>query len=235
MKSGLYACAGASATASAAACAKRFDDPITNESNVYLALKPPLSGRLGINRWTGAATPALVSAAGARVSTWSSISRPAPVTSRTAAAISSRKCPSIQLRVKSFGTARTKRSSSRATPPVCANQVPYVVSLRALLSRPETSLHKLSAVSSICPSTPVASSSLVNRRRRAYQRPESRQTSGICRYLQSAHNPSTCVESDGGNSAEAHRWAASPCGKRGGRSSVRSRLYCALGPPQKGD
>ena len=35
MKSGLYACAGASATASAAACANRFDEPITNESNVY--------------------------------------------------------------------------------------------------------------------------------------------------------------------------------------------------------
>ena len=45
MKSGLYACAGASATASAAAWAKRFDEPITNESKVYFVLKPPLSGR----------------------------------------------------------------------------------------------------------------------------------------------------------------------------------------------
>jgi hypothetical protein len=38
MKSGLYACAGASATASAAACAKRFDEPITKRSNVYFGL-----------------------------------------------------------------------------------------------------------------------------------------------------------------------------------------------------
>ena len=45
MNSGLYACAGASATASAAACAKRLDEPMTKESNVYFALKPPLSGR----------------------------------------------------------------------------------------------------------------------------------------------------------------------------------------------
>ena len=45
MKSGLYACAGASATASAAAWAKRFDEPITKESKVYFVLKPPLSGR----------------------------------------------------------------------------------------------------------------------------------------------------------------------------------------------
>src|SRR3954453_4214045 len=50
MKSGLYACAGASATASAAAWAKRFEEPITNESNVYFALKPPLSGR-GDSGW----------------------------------------------------------------------------------------------------------------------------------------------------------------------------------------
>src|SRR5205823_3358865 len=40
MKRGLYACAGASATASAAAWAKRFDEPITNESNVYFGLTP---------------------------------------------------------------------------------------------------------------------------------------------------------------------------------------------------
>ena len=45
MKSGLYACAGASATASAAAWAKRFDDPITKESNVYFGLIPAISLR----------------------------------------------------------------------------------------------------------------------------------------------------------------------------------------------
>jgi hypothetical protein len=54
MKSGLYACAGASATASAAAWANRFDDPMTKESKVYLALNPPLSGRCGTSRSTGA-------------------------------------------------------------------------------------------------------------------------------------------------------------------------------------
>ena len=35
MKSGLYAFAGDSATAKAAACAKRLDEPMTNVSNVY--------------------------------------------------------------------------------------------------------------------------------------------------------------------------------------------------------
>ena len=45
MKSGLYACAGASAIASAAACANRFDEPITNESNVYFGLIAAPSGR----------------------------------------------------------------------------------------------------------------------------------------------------------------------------------------------
>ena len=52
MKSGLYACAGASATASAAACAKRLDEPMTKESKVYFVLKPPLSGLLGWIRST---------------------------------------------------------------------------------------------------------------------------------------------------------------------------------------
>ena len=40
MKSGLYDCAGDSATASAAAWAKRLLAPITNTSNVYLGLMP---------------------------------------------------------------------------------------------------------------------------------------------------------------------------------------------------
>ena len=39
MKSGLYAFAGASATATAAACANRLLDPMTNESNWYLGLR----------------------------------------------------------------------------------------------------------------------------------------------------------------------------------------------------
>src|SRR3954465_5532176 len=44
MNSGLYAWAGASATASAAACAKRFDDPITKESKVYFGFQPTPAG-----------------------------------------------------------------------------------------------------------------------------------------------------------------------------------------------
>ena len=47
MKSGLYACAGASATASAAAWAKRFDEPITNRSNVYFGFSPDSLIRCG--------------------------------------------------------------------------------------------------------------------------------------------------------------------------------------------
>ena len=56
MKSGLYACAGASAIASAAAWAKRFDEPMTNESKEYfgLMLADPSArgddGRLGPRR-----------------------------------------------------------------------------------------------------------------------------------------------------------------------------------------
>src|SRR5262247_2713915 len=39
MKSGLYALAGDSATATAAACANRFDEPMTNVSKVYFGLR----------------------------------------------------------------------------------------------------------------------------------------------------------------------------------------------------
>ena len=38
MNSGLYALAGASATATAAACANRLLEPMTNVSKVYLGL-----------------------------------------------------------------------------------------------------------------------------------------------------------------------------------------------------
>src|SRR5947207_2692056 len=38
MNSGLYALAGDSATATEAACANRFDEPMTNVSNVYFGL-----------------------------------------------------------------------------------------------------------------------------------------------------------------------------------------------------
>src|SRR6476646_945162 len=152
MKSGLYACAGASATASAAACAKRFDEPITNRSNVYFgfipeSMEPAAPCRLGASSGMGAS-------AGVRSVTESATRRSWPVTSRTAAPISPRKWPSIHSRVKSFGTPRTKASSESSAPSASANHVRYVVSLRAPLSRPATSFHRLSAVSSIGRSTP---------------------------------------------------------------------------------
>src|SRR6266576_1667540 len=159
MKSGLYACAGASATARAAACAKRFDEPITNRSNVYLGFMPastdPEPACLGIASaavGTGAAT-------GIRSVTESAPRRSWPVTSRTAAPIRNRKWPSIHSRVKSLGTPSTKASSESSAPSASANHVRYVVSLRAPLSRPATSFHRLSAVSSIGRSTPPYHSS----------------------------------------------------------------------------
>ena len=46
IRSGLYAWPGASATASAAACEKRLDEPMTNDSNVYFGRKlVPALGR----------------------------------------------------------------------------------------------------------------------------------------------------------------------------------------------
>ena len=56
MKSGLYACAGASATASAAACAKRLRRADDEESNVYF----------GFMRSSPASAPAWRSAGGSR-------------------------------------------------------------------------------------------------------------------------------------------------------------------------
>src|ERR671925_977926 len=142
MKSGLYACAGDSATASAAACAKRFDEPMTNESKVYLGLRPPsLCLRLG-----SADEAATVSRG--RSATVSLMRRSCPVASRAAAPISPRKWPSIHSRVKSFGTEMTRLSSVSSTPSASANHVRYVVSLSAPLSRPATSDHRLCAVSS---------------------------------------------------------------------------------------
>src|SRR2546429_1609180 len=156
MKRGLYACAGASATASAAACANRLDEPITKRSKVYFGFIPestaPLARPFGASAGAGAS-------ARTRSVTESAMRRSWPVTSRTAAPIKPRKCPSIHSRVKSFGTPRTKASSESSAPSASANHVRYVVSLRAPLSRPATSFHKLSAVSSIGRSTPLYHSS----------------------------------------------------------------------------
>src|SRR4051812_1047576 len=154
MKSGLYACAGASATASAAACAKRFDEPITNRSNVYFGFIPASLAGAADGRGFASAAAGLGRSTGTRSVTESATRRSWPVTSRTAAPINPRKWPSIHSRVKSLGTLRTNASSERSVPSASANQVRYVVSFRAPLSRPATSLHRLSAVSSIGRSTP---------------------------------------------------------------------------------
>ena len=82
------------------------------------------------------------------------IRRSRPVASPTAALIRPMKWPSIQSRVKSFGTASTNSSSLSSSPSTWSNHVRYVVSLRAPLSRLATSLHRPSAVSSIEGSTP---------------------------------------------------------------------------------
>src|SRR5437763_4027258 len=51
MNSGLYALAGDSATATEAACANRFDEPMTNVSNMYFGLsRVPSPGLGGVRR-----------------------------------------------------------------------------------------------------------------------------------------------------------------------------------------
>ena len=110
MKSGLYACAGASATASAAAWAKRFDEPITKRSNVYFVFRPGLADLAGPPGRSPCPDGSPISATVSCTRRWW------PVASRTAARINSRKCPSIHSRVKSFGTARTNVSSVTSIP-----------------------------------------------------------------------------------------------------------------------
>src|SRR3954464_2550466 len=162
MKSGLYACAGASATASAAACAKRFDEPITNESKVYFGLIPAASGRgsgggtsaRGASGTDGPApAPTATGTAASARPTRRCTRRSDPVASFTAARISSRKWPSIHSRVKSFGTARTNVSASSSAPATSPNQVWKVVSLSAPCTRAATSSHRPSALNSIGCST----------------------------------------------------------------------------------
>ena len=48
MKSGLYALAGASATATAAACANRLDWPMTKLSNAYFGLRRVSRAETGV-------------------------------------------------------------------------------------------------------------------------------------------------------------------------------------------
>ena len=100
MKSGLYAWAGASATASAAACANRFDDPMTKLSNVYFGFAPGCvsCGAVGeVGCCTGSTGSAGVSA------TVSATRTSRPSESFVAARSRPRKWFSIHSRVKSFG------------------------------------------------------------------------------------------------------------------------------------
>src|SRR5437660_2568565 len=165
--------------------------------------------------------------------TRSSIGRSRPVTSRIAAAIRPRKWPSTQSRVKSFGTARTKRSSASSSPRASPKQVPYVVSLSAPLSRPATSPHRLSAVSSISCSTcrPVLFRLAKRRERRAYQPAKTLQMASLCRCLPEVHGPSTAVESGGGNSPFRLHCEELACGQVGGRFLS---ILAARRSPEKG-
>src|SRR5215210_66776 len=149
MKRGLYAWAGASATASAAACAKRLDEPMTNESNVYFGFSPPEGVRAGGVTEDEPVSAATAASLGSRwVLTASRTGRSSPVSSRTAAWTSPKKWASIQFRVKSFGTVRTTASSETSPPSTWSNQVRKVVSLSASFSRSATSFQRSSAVSS---------------------------------------------------------------------------------------
>src|SRR5580765_2729610 len=149
MKSGLYACAGASATASAAACANRFDEPITNESKVYFGFMPAFGELSSEERLGGGAT--LGRSSGLGLATVSAIRRSCPVTSRTAAEMKPRKWPSIHSLVKSFGTPITNVSSVSSLPLAPPNHVRYVVVLSVPRKRSETSAHSVSAVTPIDP------------------------------------------------------------------------------------
>jgi hypothetical protein len=148
MKSGLYACAGASATARAAAWAKRFDEPMTKLSNVYFGFAPGCASAGACGATFGC--PSVCSAASPTVSTTRTSRLSA---SRVAARNSPRKWLSIQLRTKSFGTTTTKEPSSSEAGRAAANQVAKVVSFSVSRSRRETSSQSRSAVGSTACST----------------------------------------------------------------------------------
>src|SRR6185503_5189027 len=167
MKSGLYACAGASATASAAACAKRFDEPITKLSNVYFGLAPSCGSAVATGRGLAAASAGSGSSA-----TVSETRTSCPSASRVAARTRPRKWLSIHSRVKSFGTTTTNASSLRCAPPAAANHVAWVVSLRVSRKRRETSSQRLSAVRSPTCSNVVLDAPLGSREARAYHPPK---------------------------------------------------------------
>src|SRR4029450_12852630 len=120
-----------------------------------------------------------------------------------------RKCPSIHSRVKSFGTPRTKASSESSAPSASANHVRYVVSFSAPLSRPATSFHRVSAVSSMGRFTPPYHSS-PPRGRRAYQRVLGATTGGNWGWkigvLQEFLSLHTTLHTCGGSVTLCHIW-----------------------------
>src|SRR6476620_5510316 len=168
MKSGLYACAGASATASAAAWANRLDEPITKMSNVYLGLAPGCGSAVGVAR--GAAPAASAGSACSATVSETRISR--PTASRVAARTSPRKWLSIHSRVKSFGTTTTNASSLSCAPPAAPNHVAWVVSLSVSRRRRETSSQRWSAVRSPAGSNAVFDAPLAVAGARAYHPPK---------------------------------------------------------------
>src|SRR6516165_9815928 len=105
MKSGLYACAGASATASAAAWAKRFDEPMTKSSKVYFGLSSTSGeSRYGISPSRVRGVVGEPGGGGGRSDTPNATASSRFVVVNAAFATALRKWPSIQSRVKSFGT-----------------------------------------------------------------------------------------------------------------------------------
>src|SRR5665811_816446 len=150
MKSGLYARAGRSATARAAACAKRFEEPMMKRSKVYFGLTPvgevQTSLRSTSSR-TGSGAVDSVTSASRGSATESRTPHSCPTRSFTVARRRSRKCPSIHSRVNSLGTDTTKKSSFSSLPPAAPNQVWKVASLRASRSRSATAAQRLSALS----------------------------------------------------------------------------------------
>src|SRR4051794_3342125 len=130
MNNGLYDWAGASATASAAAWAKRLLPPMTKTSKVYRGLMPDRSADSGAAGSSGSTSTtsgiaAAASSAWAAATASATATRSSTTSSCSEAAASSRlpKCPSIQVFVNSFGTPTTSRSASCSSGCTCENQV----------------------------------------------------------------------------------------------------------------
>src|SRR5262249_35108201 len=144
-----------------------------------------------------------------------------------------RKCRWIQSRESSSGTVRTRVSPSCSrlrTPP---NHLPYVPSFRASRSRAEISLQRFAADSSILSFT-TRSAPPAPPQRPAYHYPTGRQNRAICRRFSESKDPSTGVESGGGNSPQPLVSSLSACGESSGLLVGRRRLYCRDAPPPAG-